>query len=104
MSNVSSVVLLRPEIVVDLVMLVEVESMMDVADTALVVGVLIEFEIILALLDVTCMILPIQEHKANQLAYIRSYVYTYSMSISAIIQRKLINTRASYLSVLQWLY
>ena len=103
MANVSSVVLLSLEIVVDLVMLVEVESMMDVADTALVVGVLIEFEIILALLDVTW-ILPIQEHKANQLVYIRSYVYTYSMSISAIIQRKLINTRALYLSVLQWLY
>ena len=69
MANVSSVVLLSLEIVVDLVMLVEVESMMDVADTALVVGVLIEFEIILTLLDVTW-ILPIQEHKTNRLVCI----------------------------------
>ena len=51
----------------DLVILVEVESMMDAADTALLVGVLIEFEIILTLLE----ILPIQEHKLISLyAYI----------------------------------
>ena len=67
--------LLRLEVVMDLVMLVEVESMTDVADTALVVGVLIEFEIILTLLE----ILPIQEHITNQLVCI----HTYSMSISA---------------------
>ena len=74
MSDVSSVVLLSLEIVVDLVMLLVVESMMDAVDTALVVGVLIEFELILALLDVTW-ILPIQEHKINQLVYIRSYIH-----------------------------
>ena len=71
MSNVSSVVLLSLEIVVDLLMLVEVESMMDAADTALEVGVLIEIELILVLLDITW-ILPIQERKTNQLVYIRS--------------------------------
>ena len=53
----------------DFVILVKVESMMDAADTALVVGVLIEFELILTLLDVT-RILPIQEHKTNQLVCI----------------------------------
>ena len=77
-SDVSSVliVLLRLEIVVDLVILVEVESMMDATDTALVVDVLIEFEIILTLLDVTW-ILPIQEHITNQLVCIRKYIYIY---------------------------
>ena len=52
----------------DFVMLVEVESMMDATDTALVVGALIEFELILTLLDVTW-ILPIQEHITNQFVY-----------------------------------
>ena len=81
MSNVSSVVLLSLEIVVDLVhvILVEVESMMDATDTALVVAVLIEFELILALLDVTW-ILPIQEHITNQLVCICSYIFNVNLS------------------------
>ena len=75
-SDVSSVVLLRLEIVEDLVVLVEVESMMDATDTALVVDVLIEFEIILTLFDVTW-ILPIQEYITN----ISACMHIYSMSI-----------------------
>ena len=83
MSDASSVVLLRSQIVVNLVMLVEVESMMDAADTALVVGVLIESEIILALLNVTW-ILPIQEHVTNQLIYIAiaTYIHRYFVSFA----------------------
>ena len=82
--------LLSLEIVVDLVMLVEVESMMDAADTALLVGVLIEFEIILTLLE----ILPIQEHITNQLVRI----HTCSMSISAR-NNHLLNTIAIYILI-----